>query len=294
MKVGVVMPIGRESDAHIPGWDELRAVAEAAENGGLDSIWVFDHLLFRFPGQETEGIHEAWTVLAALAAITTRVELGILVAAMPFRNPALLAKMAATAEEVSGGRLILGVGTGWHEPEFDAFGYPFDHRVGRFEEALQILVPLVREGRVRFEGRYHRADAEIIPRYRRPDGRPTPILIAGRRPRMMRLVARYADAWNAAWLGPVAQLEPRVAPLREAMIEEGRDPSTIDITAGVNVITDPAAPVPDHALSGEPQELARELRAYADAGVAHVICALEPATPAGVERVAQAARLLRE
>lgn len=293
MKVGVVMPIGRESDGHIPGWAELRAFAERAEADGLDSIWVFDHLLFRFPGQEPEGIHEAWTMLSALAAVTSRVELGILVAAMPFRNPALLAKMAAAAEEVSGGRLILGVGTGWHEPEFDAFGYPFDHRVGRFEEALQILVPLVREGRVRFEGRWHRADAEIIPRYQRHDGRPTPILIAGRRPRMMRLVARHADAWNAAWLGPVAQLEPRIAPLREAMAEVGRDPDTLEITVGVGVMTDPAADVPDNALPGEPQALAEHLRAYADAGVGHLICALEPATLDGVSRVAEATRLLR-
>jgi probable F420-dependent oxidoreductase len=299
MKVGVVMPIGPDDGQDGTfGWPHVRAMAEASEAAGFDSIWVYDHLLFRLEGKPTLGIHEAWTMLSALAVATERVELGAIVLAMPFRNPALLAKMAVTLDEISAGRLILGVGCGWNEPEFDAFGFPFDHRVGRFEEALKVMVPLLQQGRVTFGGRWHQADdAELIPHYRRPDGRPIPILIAGRRPRMMRLVVEYADAWNAAWLGPVAQLEPRVAPLREALAEAGRDPATLDITVGVSVTLPELSELPlevsASSLTGSPEELAAELRAYREAGAAHIIVSLEPAVPAAVEHLGRALALLR-
>lgn len=299
MKIGVVMPIGRdERSPEIPGWSTIRAAAHAAEASGFDSIWVYDHLLFRFGSEPAEGIHEAWTMLAALAAETQRVELGVLVLAMPFRNPALLAKMAATLEEVSGGRLILGVGCGWHEPEFDAFGFAFDHRVGRFEEALKVMVPLVREGRVDFAGRWHTAqNAEVLPRYRRPDGRTTPILIAGKRPRMLRLVARHADAWNTAWLGPASQLEARLVPLRVALAAEGRDPASLEITVGVNVVLpapgDGLSDLPANALSGDPKTLAAAMREYADLGVGTLIVSLEPGTPEAVVELGRAVALLR-
>ena len=300
LKVGAVMPIAAEGGRSVPGWEEIRAVAEAAETGGLDSIWVYDHLLFRFDGA-TEGIHESWTLLAALAAVTHRVEIGELVLAMPFRNPALLAKMAATADEVAGGRLILGVGCGWHEPEFTAFGYPFDHRVARFEEALEILVPLLRgTHEVTVAGRYHRTDrAVVLPRPpQRPDGRASiPLLIAGKGPRMLSLVARHADAWNTAWLGTVEDLAPRVAPLRSAMDAAGRDPASLEITVGVNVvITDLATPddeLPGRAISGSVDELAEGIRGYADAGVGHLVCVVTPTTPEAMARLAEASRRAR-
>jgi len=299
MKVGVVIPHGPDAPGGtVYGWPHLRAVADAAEASGLDSIWVYDHLLFRGEGP-TEGIHEAWTLLSALAATTTRVELGVLVLAMPFRNPALLAKMAVTLDEVSDGRLILGIGAGWHEPEFDAFGFPFDHRVGRFEEALQVLAPLVREGRATFEGRWHAAqDAELVPFHRRADGSTIPILIAGKRPRMLRLVAEHADAWNTAWLGPASQLEPRLTGLREALAAAGRDPATLDVTVGINVVlpelSDTPLEVGQNALTGAPQELGEELRAYRRAGAAHLITALEPGTPEAVAHLGRAVALLRD
>src|ERR1043165_3879953 len=153
MRVGVVMPIG-EDDAtgSTPSYTTIRAFAQRAEASGFDSIWVYDHLLFRFPEQPTGGIWECWTLLAALAEATERVDLGTIVLCVSFRNPAVLAKMADTLEEISGGRLILGLGAGWHQPEFDAFGIPFDHKAGRFEEALKIIVPLLKEGKVDFTG----------------------------------------------------------------------------------------------------------------------------------------------
>jgi probable F420-dependent oxidoreductase len=297
MKVGVVMPIAEgELGGRTATYPELRDVAQAAESGGLDSIWVYDHLLFRFPPAPASGIYEAWSILAALAADTSRVELGTLVLAIPFRNPAVLAKMAVTVDEVSEGRLILGIGAGWNEPEFDAFGIPFDHLVSRFEEALAILLPLLRSGRADFAGRFHRADgAELQPRGPRASG--PPILIAGRGPRMLRLVAEHADAWNAAWFGDVSEIEPRVAPLRAALAAAGRDPATLQITIGVNVVVSELLTdgdeTPAHALRGDAAELAAGLRGYAAAGVSHVIAACTPSTVAAIEVISEAARLAR-
>jgi len=292
------MPISEgEMAGRTATYPELREVAQSAEGAGLDSVWVYDHLLYRFPPEASSGIHEAWSMLAALAADTSRVDVGALVMALPFRNPAVFAKMVATVDEISGGRLILGIGCGWHEPEFDAFGIPFDHRVSRFEEALQVLLPLLREGRTDFQGRYHQAnDAVLVPRGPRPAG--PPILIAGRQPRMLRLVVEHADAWNAAWFGDVSESEPRVAPLRDALGASGRDPATLEITMGVNVVFPDLASdgdeIPARALSGTAADVARGLRGYADAGVGHVIAACVPPTPAAMERLAEAAFLARD
>jgi probable F420-dependent oxidoreductase len=297
MKVGAVMPIAEgELSGRTATYPELREVAQAAENAGLDSIWVYDHLLFRSPGDPTTGIYECWSMLAALAADTSRVEIGTIVLAIPFRNPALLAKMAATVDEISGGRLILGIGAGWNEPEFDAFGIPFDHRVGRFEEALHVVLPLLREGRVDFHGNYYQGDdAVLVPRGPRPAG--PPILIAGRRPRMLRLTAEHADQWNAAWFGDVSEIEPRVAPLREALAAAGRDPASLEITIGVNVVVThlltPADEVPEHALRGSAAEIAQGLRGYRDAGISHVIAACVPSTAPAVEVLAEASAIAR-
>jgi alkanesulfonate monooxygenase SsuD/methylene tetrahydromethanopterin reductase-like flavin-dependent oxidoreductase (luciferase family) len=137
MKVGIMLPLSEDDVTRgIPAWGDLREMAVAADEGGLDSVWMADHLIFRERSGQSYGIRECWTVLTAVAAVTSRVEIGPMVLALPFRNPALVAKMAVELDEVSGGRLVLGLGCGWHQPEFDAFDFPFDHRVGRFEEAL--------------------------------------------------------------------------------------------------------------------------------------------------------------
>ena len=153
MKIGLLVFIAndRENYSKRP-YDSIRAVAQKAETDGFDSIWLPDHLFYRNPGEPTRGIWECWTMLAALAEATQRIELGTLVTCNSFRNPAILAKMTTTIDEVSHGRLILGIGAGWNEPEYQAFGLPFDHRVDRFEEALQILKPLLHDGHVDFAG----------------------------------------------------------------------------------------------------------------------------------------------
>ena len=293
MKIGLMLPL---AESETDGWTTLRAMALAAEEHGLDSIWGADHLIFREDG-ETEGIHECWTILTAVAAITSRVEIGPMVLALPFRNPALTAKMAAELDEVSGGRFILGLGCGWHEPEFTGFDYPFDHRVSRFEEGLKIVAPLLRDGVVTFDGEYHRADTELRPRPTR-DGGP-PILIAGKQPRMLRLVAEHADQWNAAWFGhpdEADDLKTRLANLRAALDEAGRDPATLEITAGIFVAfgNETDEEIPDRAIRGSVEEVADALAAYATLEVRHLIVHLWPRSADGVAQLGKAAALARE
>src|SRR6516162_1204309 len=178
----------RENNSKRP-YETIRAIAHQAETDGFDSIWLADHLFYRYPAEPTRGIWECWTILAALAEATQRMEIGTLVLCNSFRHPAILAKMATTLDEVSGGRLILGVGAGWNEPEYQAFGLAFDHRVARFEEALQLLTPLLREGQVDFAGAYYQArHCEIVPRGPRPAG--PPLLVGSEGPRMLKLTAQ--------------------------------------------------------------------------------------------------------
>src|SRR5436309_8326662 len=168
IKLGLTLPqIEGMMHGETARWTDLLAMARRAEEVGFDSVWVVDHLLLHGVRQtrQREGLWECWTLLAALAAATERVELGPLVCCTGFRNPALLAKMADTVDEISGGRLILGLGAGWHEYEYNAFGYPFDHRVGRFEEALTIIHTLLREGKADFQGTYYQVrECELRPR----------------------------------------------------------------------------------------------------------------------------------
>jgi probable F420-dependent oxidoreductase len=293
MKIGLMLPLAAgETD----GWTTIRAMAVAAEEHGLDSVWGADHLIFRDKG-ETEGIHESWTLLTAVAAVTSRVEVGPLVLAVPFRNPALTAKMASELDEISGGRLILGLGCGWHRPEFDAFDYPFDHRVSRFEEALQIMLPMLRGESVTFDGRYHSAtDAEILPKPIREGG--PPVLIAGKQPRMLDLVARHADQWNGAWYGDprdADDLRTRLTNLGAALENVERDPSTMVRTAGIFVaFEDAEEDAPEKAIRGSTAEIADALARYHDLGVSHLITHLYPRSPDAVRRLAEAAAMARE
>jgi alkanesulfonate monooxygenase SsuD/methylene tetrahydromethanopterin reductase-like flavin-dependent oxidoreductase (luciferase family) len=297
VKVGVILQLGGDDDGGtVPSYAEIRTLAKAIDASALDSAWVADHLLYRFPEKRSTGVQEAWTVLTGIAEATSRVQLGSLVFCVPFRNPALLAKMAVTLDDVAEGRLILGLGAGWHQPEFDAFGYPFDHLVDRFEEALQIIVPLVKTGAVNFTGRHYAApNSELLPRPREGG---IPVLIASFKPRMLDLTARYADQWNTAWLGQPDALPKRREPLEAACVAAGRDPGTLEITVGVNVgfselgaerdSVDPAK-----VIWGSVDEVATAFRGYAEAGVGHLICAVDPLTEEAVSLVSRAWELVR-
>lgn len=293
MRIGVVVPMSlSDGTGRVPSWREVLAFTERAEALGLQSVWVCDHFISSPPGRPVEGIHEGWTILSALAASTSRVELGQLVMCASFRNPALLAKMAATADAVSGGRLILGLGAGSYDPEYEAFGYPTDHRVGRFEEALQIIGPLLRGESVAFAGRYHQvSDAMLLP----PPDRPIPILVAAKGPRMLRLTARYADAWNTAWFGhPDDRLHQRLADLETALDAEGRDPATLRRTVGMHVLDPDVATSDDGddvAFKGSVDELASLIDAYEALAFDDVIVVLQPMTGQSLDRLAEAVRL---
>jgi probable F420-dependent oxidoreductase len=286
MQVGLVLPMAEADGPGADRWPTIRRLARLAEAGGIDSLWLYDHLIFR--GLEADGgeggIHEAWTLLAAVAAVTERAELGTIVLGTAFRPPALTAKMAATLDEVSEGRLVLGLGTGWHEPEYRAFGYPFDHRAGRFEEALEIIVPLVRGERVTFAGTWHRAEDAVLipppPRGTRLPGR-IPVLVAAKGPRVLRLTARWADAWNTAWYGmPDERWATRRCDLVAACEAEGRDPATLELTVGLSVGEDGAT-----SLSRDADALAAALDRWRDEGVGTVQVSVGDLDERGVEAV---------
>ena len=247
MKLGMTLPIGVGAlgDGKPVPWTALREIAKRGEEVGFDTIMAPDHLIFRrsppgdvmmvdMPEGKSRGIWEVWSVLSAVAEATRRVHLGPLVACTGFRNPALLAKMADTLDEISGGRVMLGLGAGSHTPEYDAFGYPSDHRVGRFEEALQIIVPLLRQGRVDFQGQYYQArECELCSRGPRPSG--LPIFIGAQGPRMLRLVARYADSFDADYRPGRRRCWSGWPAWRPACREVGRDPGTIGRMAATRV-----------------------------------------------------------
>ena len=298
MKIGLNLLIADREELGRPfSYGETREVAQRAEESGFDSVWLYDHLLYRPEGKPTVGIWECWTFLSALAEATRRVELGTLVICNSFRNPAMLAKMAITLDEVSQGRLILGIGAGWNKPEYDAFGYPFDHRVDRFEEALQIIRPLLKEGRVDFQGKYYQVrDCEIRPRGPRPEG--PPLMVGGFGPRMLRLTAQYADLWNSGYYGQPDQLSEPRQNLERACSEVGRDPSTLGVTAMLALhFPDLSPKTPDFdnpPLIGTPEEIAQAMLGYQQAGVQHIMFHLVPYNLTALGRLEEALRIYRE
>jgi alkanesulfonate monooxygenase SsuD/methylene tetrahydromethanopterin reductase-like flavin-dependent oxidoreductase (luciferase family) len=297
VKVGILLPIAETDSGTILRYQAIRDAALRAEDDQFDSVWIVDHLLFEWDGQR-RGIWEGWTLLAALAEATTKIELGTLVMCTAFRNPALLAKMADAVDEVSAGRLILGLGAGWHEPEFRAFGYPFHRLASRFEDALRIIAPLVRGDVVTFPGTYERAvDCVSLPRGPRPEG--PPILIGASRPRMLRLTAELGDAWNTCWLGRAGELPPRLAELHAACAAVGREPTTIDVTVGQIVATPGMAQITEESENAaryafsSAEVLADEWRAFEEQGVAHLIIWPQPYDDACVQLVTEALRNYR-
>jgi alkanesulfonate monooxygenase SsuD/methylene tetrahydromethanopterin reductase-like flavin-dependent oxidoreductase (luciferase family) len=276
MKVGMMLPQS-PSDGDGGSWPEIERLARMADEGGADSVWVCDHFLYRGEGDE-EGYHEPFTLLTAVGAITTRVEMGPLVAATSYRPVGMLAKIAATLDSVARGRLILGLGCGWHEPEYRAFDYPFDHRVGRFEEQLQALRPLLDGERVTMTGTWTRLDdAVILPR---PERR-IPIVVASEGPRMMALTARHADAWQCGWSGlPDDAFRRELASLEAACAAEGRT-DRIGLFKGVQANDDKDDTDPHLPL--EAGAIADGLAAWEAEGIDHVQLQVLPMTQSTFE-----------
>lgn len=292
LKIGVVPWVAEGSlNGRTPRFVDIREMALTAETIGLDSFWLADHLIYRGPDGIEIGAWEVFTFLSGIAAATSRIALGPLVACASFRNPALLAKMADSLDEISGGRFILGLGAGWHQPEYEAFGYPFDHRVGRFEDAVNVIVPLLRRRQVDFHGQYHEA-ADCVLRPFGPSPAGPPIWIGAKNERMFRIAAEHADALNVVW--PVDQ--KAVIEWRHKMLVAceavGRDPDSLPLTAGTHVhLPERGRPVQDDkAIGGTYEEIANTLRLFAEAGVSHVNVILDPVTD--VETIEQFARVV--
>lgn len=298
MKLGYVILLADYGDiGHQPDYAEIRATALQAEEAGFDSIWLYDHLLYRFvPGMPTTGIWECWSVLSALAEATKRVELGTLVLCNSFREPAIMAKMAITLDEVSNGRFIFGIGAGWNQAEYDAFGLPFDYRVSRFEEAMQIINPLLKEGRVDFEGKYYQVkDCEIAPRGPRPAG--PPLMIGCMQPRMMGIAAKYGDIWNTAYVGGPDTFAEPLRNFKRACEKVGRDPESIEITATValeNPDQGRPSPLAAQQLSGSTDELVAACSAYEQMGVSHLMFHCTPYNQIALERMSKVVEVYKK
>ena len=293
IRVGIQLP-EVERDVR---WPEYVAIARAAEDAGFDSIWMGDHLLYRDDGRPERGPWDAWTILAGLAAVTERVRLGPLVACLGFHPPGVLARMAATVDEIARGRLVLGVGAGWNETEFRAFGLPFDHRVDRFEEAFRVVRGLLSGERVTLDGTYARAEDAVL--FPTPMRRPT-LMVGSTGARVLSITLPHVDAWNT-WYdlygNSVDGFERENAKVSEAAQRAGRDPGEIERSACVLVALDRDAgerPMPEdyEPVEGNPRAVAAHLRALAAAGADEAILVASPITETSVRDLGGALALL--
>ncbi len=284
-KVGVQLP---EVERPVP-WPEYLDLARRAEEAGFDSVWVGDHLVYDLPDGSTRGPYEAWTTLAAVAAVTERVEIGPLVASTSFHAPAMLAKQAATVDAISRGRLIVGLGAGWNRREFDAFGFPYDRRVSRFAEALAIIAPLLREGRTTYHGEFYDVDDCVLdPRPVRSGG--PPLMVGSNSPRMLSIALPVVDSWNVWWsiYGNSVERYATVKAEVDAATPEGRH---VEATAAVLV----TLPGGRGRLMGEtydapvttvaPDDLGDHVRGLADAGATHLQLVLDPISAESIDTI---------
>jgi alkanesulfonate monooxygenase SsuD/methylene tetrahydromethanopterin reductase-like flavin-dependent oxidoreductase (luciferase family) len=284
LRVGVQLP-EVERDVR---WPEYLAMARAAEEVGFDSIWLGDHLLYRGDGREERGPWEAWTLLSALAAVTERVRIGPLVACASFHPPGLIAKMAATVDEVSGGRFTLGLGSGSVEGEHMIFGLPVERRVSRFEESFGIVRRLLAGERVTFDGTYFTTDdAVLLPE----PARRVPLMAGSIGERMLGITLPHVDVWNTwyTWYGNTpegfAELNARID---DAARQAGRDSADIARSACVLVELEEGVKRP-HDGDVEPvtDDLAGHLGALADAGADEAILVVRPITESSIRRLGE-------
>jgi probable F420-dependent oxidoreductase len=277
-------------------------MARAAEAVGFDSIWLGDHLLYELAGGVHRGPWEAYTSVAALAAVTERVQLGTLVSSLGFHEPAMIAKMSATIDGISGGRFTLGVGSGWNRREYDAFGLPFDRRVDRFEESFGLVRRLLAGETVTHASEFHTIDRCLIdPPPVRPGG---PVLMVGSNsPRMLRITLPYVQQWNVWWsiFGNTPEgFADVVADVRHRTAEVGRDPDSVEATAcvylqlpgGVGRVMGEFAGHEIRPVSGSAQQIAEVLARFAAAGAMHVQLVVDPITEASIESLGEVLRLL--
>jgi alkanesulfonate monooxygenase SsuD/methylene tetrahydromethanopterin reductase-like flavin-dependent oxidoreductase (luciferase family) len=296
-EVGLVLPMG---DSFVDGttarWVDIRDLAVRAEEIGFDIVWTADELLWRPAEGRPQGWWEGVAMTGAVAAATSRVKVGTWILSALHRNPAITAKAVETIDEISGGRFVFGLGSGHAGRQAHAFGLPEDHVYSRFEEAVDIIVPLLRQGRADFEGTFHSArDLEQRPRGPRPGG--IPIMIGASGPKMLRLAARHADIWS--WYvqeqSDLAEFGPRLTALEAACHEVGRDPATIGKSAGI--VVEATSLSGSEAVFGPPirgshGEIAEALRSFGVAGYTNLELVVWPPTLAAIDALAAVLELL--
>jgi len=285
MHIGIQLP----EIERLVRWPEYRAMAVAAEQAGFDSLWLGDHLFYDKP-EGSKGPWECWTLLAAIAAVTERPLLGPLVSPTAFRGPALLAKMAGTVDEISGGRLVLGLGSGWNQREFDAFDFPFDKRVTRFEEAFTIIAGLIRTGRVDFAGDYYQApQTELVP----PARTDLPIMIGSTGPRTLGIAATEMNWWNEWWShfgNDPDELAPLVDRVDGALRSAGRDPAEVvksvalmvQLPGGAGRLMGAEVEAEAPPITGSAAEIAEQILRFSPL-IDHVQLVVDPITLESIE-----------
>lgn len=303
MRIGLVNQLhgGPDAKTPVPTWSSISARARAAEAAGFD-LFVFEDALLYRTEERTDGVWESVSVAAALSATTSRMKIGHSVINSPYRSPAMMASIATTLDEISGGRYVLGIGAGnTFDSDYEGFGFPKDHRYSRFAEAIEIIHSLLKTGKADFEGEFYSArNAELVLRGPSPTG--PPVNIAGGGPKMLSLVARYADEWNWwGWDETVAQIEQRLEPILDTLAmacgEHGRDQSTLVRTFDLYSVV-PGGLEADHGftnpVAGSDQEIAEYILSLGELGFEEVRCDLWPKTLQAVEAMAPIVELVHQ
>lgn len=294
-QLGIVLPLDQQGPERstVP-WATIRELALRAEEIGFDTIWTPDELVW-FVGEPPRGFWDGVSMAGAVAASTSRAKVGTWVMSALHRNPGIIAKTAETLDEISGGRFVFGLGAGHDWPgQARAFGLPEAAIFARFEEALEIIVPLIREGRASFEGSHHAArDLPQAPRGPRP-GR-MPLLIGGNGPKGQRAAVRHADIYSCyiEERAEVAEVAPRLASLEAICAELGRDPASIGRSVGVSVRPLEAAGFQPNVISGSAEEIADAFRSFRDAGFTQLEIMVGPGTIAAFEALAPVVEAIR-
>ena len=265
IQFGWVFNLGPEEGMPSRQFNEISRRQVELVREQIDSLWFVDHVQFG-----TWPVLEGWTALTYIAAQYPQFQIGHMVLCQSFRNPALLAKMAATLQYLSEGRFLLGIGAGWHEEEYKAYNYAFPTaraRTEQLEETLQIVKALWTEKQVTFQGQHYAVNAAYCEP--KPDPLP-PILIGGQGPRMLQLIARYADGWNIAWAKP-EEYQQKLQIFEQACQKEGRDPTTVRRSwfGRCTCVASPeeAATLNGMGLLGTPEQIIEQIQSYVDLGI---------------------------
>ncbi len=284
--LGLMVPVSEKAAfGDTPRFTDIIEMCKAAADVGFEMVWFADHFTFGDAEKGFRGSWDAWTLMAAVAAAVPNLQIGPMVACTAYRNPGVIVKMTEMIDEISDGRFILGLGAGWHKPEYDGFGIPFEPRVTRFEEAMKIIHPLLRSGTADFQGRFYQAnDGLNIPRGPRATG--APILIGSSGERMLRLLARYADAWNSGWHNDAASVMDKLKRLDAACDAEGRARETVVRTAGLSIAMEGYTGSRPEPIEGGIENKVKVMDDFRKLDFRHLVCGLDPCTPASIRAFA--------